>query len=167
MFVQVMRKFFVAGMYKAGTPVLKRCVQHFKSMVSHLFPDLDEHFVLVFPSSSGSPSLAWPLSLRPSTNGECPLCACARVCAWCACVAVCVLCMWCVQNREGITVEIFANQWFLTLYSYNFPLNYVFRIWDLFLSEGIDFILTMALAIFCHQQGAPPFPSISSPPPLP
>jgi hypothetical protein len=72
-----------------------------------------------------------------------------------------------VQNREGITVEIFANQWFLTLYSYNFPLNYVFRIWDLFLSEGIDFILTMALAIFCHQQGAPPFPSISSPPPLP
>lgn len=99
MFVQVMRKFFVAGMYKAGTPVLKRCVEHFKSMVSHLFPDLDEHF-----------------------------------------------------NREGITVEIFANQWFLTLYSYNFPLNFVFRIWDLFLSEGIDFILTMALAIFCHQQ---------------
>jgi hypothetical protein len=85
--VQVMRKFFVAGMYKAGTPVLKRCVQHFKSMVSHLFPDLDEHFVLVFPSSSGSPSLAWPLSLRPSTNDECPLRVCMRG-------RVCVVCVW-------------------------------------------------------------------------
>jgi len=99
MFVQLMRKFYVAGMYKTGTPVLNKCIKHFKAMVAHLFPDLNEHF-----------------------------------------------------EHEGITVEIFANQWFLTLYSHNFPLSYVLRIWDLFFCEGIDFIVTMALAIFSLQQ---------------
>lgn len=47
MLVQLMKKFFVAGMYKAGTPILKKCVKHFKSMVAHLFPELDEHFVRI------------------------------------------------------------------------------------------------------------------------
>jgi len=45
MFVQLMRKFYVAGMYKTGTPVLNKCIKHFKAMVAHLFPDLNEHFV--------------------------------------------------------------------------------------------------------------------------
>jgi len=46
---------------------------------------------------------------------------------------------------EGIEVSIFASQWLRTLYSYNFPLEIVFRIWDVFLLEGTDFLIWVGL----------------------
>jgi len=46
---------------------------------------------------------------------------------------------------EGIAVSIFASQWLRTLYSYNFPLEIVFRIWDVFLLEGTDFLIWVGL----------------------
>jgi len=46
---------------------------------------------------------------------------------------------------EGIAVTIFASQWLRTLYSYNFPLEIVFRIWDVFLLEGTDFLIWVGL----------------------
>jgi len=94
LFVQMMKKYYVAGMYQKGCPVLEKCIQHFKEMVLHLFPDLHKHF-----------------------------------------------------ETEGISVEVFANQWFLTLFSYNFPLTFVVHVWDLFWIEGLDIVLTLALAI--------------------
>lgn len=35
----------------------------------------------------------------------------------------------------GVKVHMFASQWFLTLFMTKFPLNLVFRIFDIFLAE--------------------------------
>jgi len=55
---------------------------------------------------------------------------------------------------EGIAVSIFASQWLKTLYSYNFPLEIVFRIWDVFLLEGTDFLIWIGLITLdaCQDQ---------------
>jgi len=57
-------------------------------------------------------------------------------------------------KREGIAVSIFASQWFRTLFSYNFPIDIVFRIWDVFLLEGIDFLIWIGLITLdaCQEQ---------------
>jgi len=47
--------------------------------------------------------------------------------------------------NEGIVISIFSSQWLKTLYSYNFPLDIVFRIWDVFLMEGTDFLIWVGL----------------------
>ncbi|KAJ3069748.1 GTPase-activating protein [Podochytrium sp. JEL0797] len=43
--------------------------------------------------------------------------------------------------RIGITPTAYASPWFLTLFTYSFPLPLVFRIYDLILSEGAILIL--------------------------
>jgi len=48
-------------------------------------------------------------------------------------------------KRQDISVSIFASQWLRTLFSYNFPIEIVFRIWDLFLLEGTDFLIWISL----------------------
>lgn len=54
----------------------------------------------------------------------------------------------------SISVEIYGTQWMRTLYSYHLPLSLVFRIWDVFLVEGTDFLLWVALVILdeCKEQ---------------
>ncbi|KAI8816929.1 rab-GTPase-TBC domain-containing protein [Fimicolochytrium jonesii] len=43
---------------------------------------------------------------------------------------------------------MYASQWFLTLYTYNFPLSFVFRIFDIIFAEGaIETILRFSIAI--------------------
>ncbi|KAL6060985.1 Rab-GAP TBC domain-containing protein, variant 3 [Balamuthia mandrillaris] len=99
LFVQMMSKYYIWGLYQTGTPVLTACLAHFKSMVERIFPRLNNHF-----------------------------------------------------GKEGIDVEIFANRWFLTLFSYNFPFAFVLRVWDIFWVEGLDFLVTLALAVLHHYQ---------------
>jgi len=55
---------------------------------------------------------------------------------------------------EGIAVSIVASQWFKTIFSYNFPLEIVFRIWDVFLLEGTDFLIWVGLVTLesCQEQ---------------
>ncbi|KAI6229680.1 hypothetical protein M3Y99_01143000 [Aphelenchoides fujianensis] len=48
---------------------------------------------------------------------------------------------------NNIEVHMFASQWFLTLFTAKFPLQMVFFIIDLFLSEGINTIFHVALAL--------------------
>uniref|UniRef100_A0A914W7E3 Beta-hexosaminidase A n=1 Tax=Plectus sambesii TaxID=2011161 RepID=A0A914W7E3_9BILA len=47
----------------------------------------------------------------------------------------------------GIETHMFASQWFLTLFTAKFPLQMVFFIIDLFLSEGINTIFHISLAL--------------------
>ncbi|KAI8816811.1 rab-GTPase-TBC domain-containing protein [Fimicolochytrium jonesii] len=48
----------------------------------------------------------------------------------------------------GITAAMYASQWFLTLYTYNFPLSFVFRIFDIIFAEGaIETMLRFSIAI--------------------
>eukprot|EP00117_Sycon_ciliatum_P035215 scpid28342/ scgid26743/ Rab GTPase-activating protein 1; GAP and centrosome-associated protein; Rab6 GTPase-activating protein GAPCenA len=48
---------------------------------------------------------------------------------------------------ESVETHMFASQWFLTLYSSKFPLHAVYRILDLFLSEGSDVIFQVGIAL--------------------
>eukprot|EP00058_Branchiostoma_floridae_P023759 XP_002609249.1 hypothetical protein BRAFLDRAFT_86841 [Branchiostoma floridae] len=47
----------------------------------------------------------------------------------------------------NIESHMYASQWFLTLFTAKFPLYMVFRIIDIFLSEGIDVTYNIALAL--------------------
>lgn len=42
---------------------------------------------------------------------------------------------------------MYASEWFSTVYSYNFPFELTSRIWDVFLVEGLSYLLKIALAI--------------------
>ncbi|TPX61219.1 hypothetical protein PhCBS80983_g01247 [Powellomyces hirtus] len=54
----------------------------------------------------------------------------------------------------GITATMYASQWFLTLYTYNFfPLPFVFRIFDIIFAEGaIETMLRFSIAILKRNQ---------------
>lgn len=46
--------------------------------------------------------------------------------------------LYCHLHRKGVNPQLYATQWFLTLFAYRFPLQLVLRIYDLILSEGLD-----------------------------
>ncbi|KAF2803614.1 RabGAP/TBC [Mytilinidion resinicola] len=46
--------------------------------------------------------------------------------------------LYCHLNRRGVKPDLYATQWFLTLFAYRFPLQLVLRIYDLILSEGLE-----------------------------
>lgn len=46
--------------------------------------------------------------------------------------------LYCHLNRRGVSPQLYATQWFLTLFAYRFPLQLVLRIYDLVLSEGLE-----------------------------
>jgi hypothetical protein len=46
--------------------------------------------------------------------------------------------LYCHLNRRNVTPNLYATQWFLTLFAYRFPLQLVLRIYDLLLSEGLE-----------------------------
>lgn len=46
--------------------------------------------------------------------------------------------VFCHLHRRGVTPQLYATQWFLTLFAYRFPLQLVLRIYDLILSEGLE-----------------------------
>ncbi|KAL1405949.1 GTPase-activating protein [Vanrija albida] len=50
-------------------------------------------------------------------------------------------------TRKGIKSSMYASQWFMTLFSYRFPLSLVYRVLDIVLAEGIEAVFRFALAI--------------------
>jgi hypothetical protein len=55
--------------------------------------------------------------------------------------------LYCHLHRRGITSHLYATQWFLTLFSYRFPLQLVLRIYDLIFSEGLSAILRFGVVL--------------------
>lgn len=54
----------------------------------------------------------------------------------------------CHLRRRGVSPQLYATQWFLTLFAYRFPLQLVLRIYDLIFEQGIESaILRFAVAI--------------------
>ncbi|CAH6720910.1 probable GTPase-activating protein Gyl1p [[Candida] jaroonii] len=47
--------------------------------------------------------------------------------------------------NQGIKSSMYASQWFLTLFSYKFPIDIVYRIFDHFIFEGLDFLLKISI----------------------
>ncbi|XP_063711635.1 rab GTPase-activating protein 1-like [Symsagittifera roscoffensis] len=47
----------------------------------------------------------------------------------------------------GLKSHMFSSQWFLTLYTAKFPLYLVYRVYDIIFSEGLSFLLNIALAL--------------------
>lgn len=56
--------------------------------------------------------------------------------------------------RRGIKSSMYASQWFMTLFSYRFPLDVVYRILDAIFAEGIDAMLRFALALLIRNEEA-------------
>eukprot|EP01084_Bolivina_argentea_P123685 219183_1 len=50
-------------------------------------------------------------------------------------------------NSFNITPEFYASQWFLTVFCCDFPFKFVYRIWDIYLFEGIEFVFRISLAL--------------------
>ncbi|KDR75877.1 hypothetical protein GALMADRAFT_248616 [Galerina marginata CBS 339.88] len=49
--------------------------------------------------------------------------------------------------RQGVKSSMFCSQWFLTLFSYRFPLDIVFRIYDNCLANGIEAIFGFSIML--------------------
>ncbi|RDB25076.1 GTPase-activating protein GYP5 [Hypsizygus marmoreus] len=49
--------------------------------------------------------------------------------------------------RQGIKSSMFCSQWFLTMFSYRFPLSVVFRIYDNCLASGIEAIFGFSIVL--------------------
>ncbi|KAL4979150.1 rab-GTPase-TBC domain-containing protein [Aspergillus desertorum] len=63
--------------------------------------------------------------------------------------------LYCHLRRRGVHPQLYATQWFLTLFAYRFPLQLVLRIYDLILEEGLEStILKFALAIMRRNADA-------------
>ncbi|KAJ5635745.1 uncharacterized protein N7484_009058 [Penicillium longicatenatum] len=56
--------------------------------------------------------------------------------------------LYCHLRRRGVPPQLYATQWFLTLFAYRFPLQLVLRIYDLIFEEGLErTILKFSIAI--------------------
>lgn len=56
--------------------------------------------------------------------------------------------LYCHLRRRGVTPQMYATQWFLTLFAYRFPLQLVLRIYDLIFVDGLEStIVRFAVAI--------------------
>ncbi|KAI5200589.1 RabGAP/TBC [Aureobasidium subglaciale] len=55
--------------------------------------------------------------------------------------------LYCHLHRRGVPPNLYATQWFLTLFAYRFPLQLVLRVYDLVLSEGLGAILKFGIAL--------------------
>ncbi|KAL0088728.1 rab-GTPase-TBC domain-containing protein [Phycomyces blakesleeanus] len=55
-------------------------------------------------------------------------------------------------EQQGVGSTMYASQWFMTLFAYKFPLNLVYRIYDVLLAEGIVSIFKFSIALLKHNQ---------------
>lgn len=60
--------------------------------------------------------------------------------------------LYCHLRRRSVSPQLYATQWFLTLFAYRFPLQLVLRIYDLVLSEGLTAILKFGLVLMQHNR---------------
>mmetsp|Transcript_17509 Transcript_17509/g.31432 ORF Transcript_17509/g.31432 Transcript_17509/m.31432 type:complete len:602 (+) Transcript_17509:168-1973(+) len=55
-------------------------------------------------------------------------------------------------QRMGIHSSMYASRWFITVFSCNFPLEVVNRVWDIFLHEGPRIVFRVAMAIMIQKE---------------
>jgi hypothetical protein len=56
--------------------------------------------------------------------------------------------------RQGIKSSMYTSQWFLTLFSYRFPMDIVFRIYDNILASGVEAIFAFSLVLLYKNEAA-------------
>ncbi|KAH8119401.1 RabGAP/TBC [Phellopilus nigrolimitatus] len=56
--------------------------------------------------------------------------------------------------RQGVKSSMFCSQWFLTVFSYRFPLDIVFRIYDNVLASGIESIFGFSVILLQKNEEA-------------
>ncbi|SNX85982.1 related to GYP5 - GTPase-activating protein (GAP) [Melanopsichium pennsylvanicum] len=49
--------------------------------------------------------------------------------------------------RQGVKSSMYASQWFMTLFSYRFPLDFVYRVLDSVFAEGVEALFRFAIAL--------------------
>lgn len=54
--------------------------------------------------------------------------------------------------RQGVKSLMYASQWFLTFFSYKFPLDVVLRIFDLVITLGIEGVLRLAVNLMVQNE---------------
>ncbi|KAH9858606.1 RabGAP/TBC [Lenzites betulinus] len=54
--------------------------------------------------------------------------------------------------RQGIKASMYCSQWFLTMFSYRFPMDIVFRIYDNCLANGIEAMFTFSMALLIKNE---------------
>ncbi|PWY98258.1 hypothetical protein BCV70DRAFT_152642, partial [Testicularia cyperi] len=50
-------------------------------------------------------------------------------------------------TRQGVKSSMYASQWFMTLFSYRFPLDLVYRVLDSVFAEGVEALFRFAIAL--------------------
>ncbi|CCK69822.1 GTPase-activating protein GYP5 KNAG_0D00700 [Huiozyma naganishii CBS 8797] len=55
-------------------------------------------------------------------------------------------------QREGVRSSMYATQWFLTVFAYKFPLEFVLRIFDIIFFEGIESLLKFAVNLMIKNE---------------
>jgi len=51
------------------------------------------------------------------------------------------------MQAENFSMTYLCSQWFLTVYLYNFPFDFVLRVWDVFLCHGFNYLYAVAVSI--------------------
>ncbi|KAI0373490.1 RabGAP/TBC [Pilatotrama ljubarskyi] len=54
--------------------------------------------------------------------------------------------------RQGIKASMYCSQWFLTMFSYRFPMDIVFRIYDNCLASGIEAMFAFSMALLIKNE---------------
>lgn len=55
-------------------------------------------------------------------------------------------------SEQGVRSNMYASQWFLTMFAYKFPLKVVYRIYDTLFTEGVDCLFRIGLALLSKNQ---------------
>lgn len=55
-------------------------------------------------------------------------------------------------TRQGVKTSMYASQWYMTLFSYRFPLDLVYRIFDNVFAEGIEAIFRFGIALMKRNE---------------
>lgn len=62
--------------------------------------------------------------------------------------------LYCHLRRRNVGPQLYATQWFLTLFAYRFPLQLVLRVYDLLFSQGLTAILKFGLVLMQKNRQA-------------
>ncbi|KAH9827639.1 Domain in Tre-2, BUB2p, and Cdc16p putative Rab-GAPs [Teratosphaeria destructans] len=62
--------------------------------------------------------------------------------------------LYCHLKRRHVGPQLYATQWFLTLFAYRFPLQLVLRVYDLILSEGLTAILKFGIVLMKRNRNS-------------
>ncbi|KAK4555471.1 hypothetical protein LTR86_007223 [Recurvomyces mirabilis] len=62
--------------------------------------------------------------------------------------------LYCHLRRRKVDPQLYATQWFLTLFAYRFPLQLVLRVYDLIFSEGLTAILKFGIVLMQRNREA-------------